>query len=180
MMKNYKIVFTGPVGSGKTTAISAISDTNPVATEEHASGVVQRTYKQNTTVALDYGTVHLDKGECIHLYGTPGQRRFDFMWDILTIGSIGLILLLDNTRDDPFEDLRFFLSEFSQFIEKTHVAIGVTRMDLKPSPCLDDYFKYTENLQLGFPIFSVDARRKQDVAVLIKALIYSLDPCLQE
>ena len=100
-MTNYKIIFTGPVGAGKTTAIASLSDIPPVSTEEKATDF-SNPEKLNTTVALDYGKVTLEGGGCIHLYGTPGQKRFDFMWDILTTGGLGLILLLDNTRTDPY------------------------------------------------------------------------------
>lgn len=178
-MTNYKIIFTGPVGAGKTTAISSMSDIPPVYTEEKASDET-RDIKPNTTVALDYGKVNLEGGDCIHLYGTPGQKRFDFMWDILTTGGLGLILLLDNTRPDPFKDLRYFVTQFNRFINETHIAVGITRMDLKSSPTIEEYYKQVRNFGLNFPVFSVDARRKQDVASLVKALIYSLDPCLAE
>ena len=178
-MTNYKIIFTGPVRTGKTTAITSISDQSPLTTDELATDMT-RDKKKKTTVALDYGTVRLQGGECIHLYGTPGQQRFDFMWDILTTGGIGLILLLDNTRTDPFQDMRFFLTQFSDFIQQTHVAIGVTQMDLKPSPCIAEYHRQANTLGLNLPIFEVDARKRQDVAMLLKALLYSLDPGLVE
>ena len=178
-MSNYKIVFTGPVGAGKTTAITSISDFAPLKTDANASDMT-REIKDTTTVALDYGTVRLDGGECIHLYGTPGQQRFDFMWDILVTGGIGLILLLDNTRADPFADLKFFLTQFSEFVNKTQVAVGITQMDLRSSPSIDDYHRQARTLGLNLPIFEVDARKKQDVAMLIKALLYSLDPGLHE
>lgn len=175
-MSNHKIIFTGPVAAGKTTAIAAISDTPPVSTEAKASDAEQLS-KPNTTVAMDYGKVKLNGTDCIHLYGTPGQKRFEFMWDILTSGGLGLVLLLDNTRDDPFEDMRYFLNQFSTFIEKTHVAIGVTRLDIQSVPTIEHYSKEVQKLGYNYPVFSVDARRKQDVASLIKALVYSLDPC---
>jgi len=178
-MGNYKIIFTGPVGAGKTTAISSICDNVVLTTDENASDMT-RDIKQTTTVALDYGKVNLDDGECIHLYGTPGQQRFDFMWEILTNGGIGLILLLDNTRADPFQDMKFFLGEFQDFINKTQVAIGITQMDLKSTPRIDDYHRQVRTLGLNLPIFEVDARKKSDVSMLIKALLYSLDPGLEE
>lgn len=105
-MSNYKIIFTGPVGAGKTTAIGSLSDDAPLSTDENASDMT-RERKPRTTVALDYGVMKLDGKEKIHLYGTPGQERFDFMWDILTEGGIGLVLLLNNSRPDPFKDMRF-------------------------------------------------------------------------
>ncbi|MDO9238739.1 MAG: ATP/GTP-binding protein, partial [Methylicorpusculum sp.] len=114
-MSQFKILFTGPVGAGKTTAINSISDVPPIKTDAAASDMT-KARKPSTTVAMDYGLIHLAGGEKIHLYGTPGQERFDFMWDILVTGGIGLILLLDNTRSDPFQDMKFFLDAFGKFI----------------------------------------------------------------
>ena len=78
VMKENKIIFTGPVGVGKTTAISALSDEPPVQTDASASDItlVRKGY---TTVAMDYGVIHLDEETKVHLYGTPGQERFNFM-----------------------------------------------------------------------------------------------------
>lgn len=176
-MSAYKIIFTGPVGAGKTTAIASISDIEPFQTEEFASDETKK-MKANTTVALDYGLIKLEDGECIHLYGTPGQERFDFMWDILTEGGIGLILLLNNNNPDPVKDLEFYLNAFKDFISETSIAIGVTRMDDQPRPNLDDYHKVLEKHQLICPVFEVDARNAKDIIMLTMALLYSLDPGL--
>lgn len=178
-MANYKILFAGPVGAGKTTAIYSLSDDPPVSTDESASDMAKGR-KPSTTVALDYGVLHLAGGEKIHLYGTPGQERFDFMWDILSSGGLGLILLLDNTRADPFQDMRFFLDAFKNFIEQTRVVIGVTQMDISAHPTIEDYYKQLETMGKKIPIFEVDARVRKDMTVLLQALLYSLDPGLQE
>lgn len=177
-MSQYKIIFTGPVGAGKTTAIQSISDIAPIKTDAAASDMT-KSRKAGTTVAMDYGVMNLAGGEKLHLYGTPGQERFDFMWDILTSGGIGLILLLDNTRTDPFQDMKFFLEAFSDFIEKTQVAIGVTQMDLSSRPLINDYHKKLKEMGMNIPVFTVDARIKNDVSLLIQALLYSLDPGLE-
>lgn len=178
-MSQYKIIFTGPVGAGKTTAINAISDTPPVKTDAAASDMTKNR-KASTTVAMDYGVMNLAGGEKIHLYGTPGQERFDFMWDILVNGGIGLILLLDNTRADPFQDMKFFLDAFSKFISDTGLAIGVTQMDLSNRPTIDDYHSRLQEFGIKPPVFAVDAREKNDVSLLVQALLYSLDPGLAE
>ena len=177
-MSNYKIIFTGPVGAGKTTAIASMSDDAPVTTDEAASDMT-RSRKKATTVAMDYGSMRLEGGEVIHLYGTPGQERFDFMWDILSTGGIGLVVLLDNTRADPFVDLRFFLDSFSEFINKTSVVIGVTQMDNSPQPTIADYHLAIKEMGLSPAIFEVDARESADVSLLIQSLLYSLDPGLE-
>ncbi len=177
-MSNYKIIFTGPVGAGKTTAISSMSDDAPITTDEAASDMT-RSRKKATTVAMDYGLMRLEGGEVIHLYGTPGQERFDFMWDILSTGGIGLVVLLDNTRADPFVDLRFFLDSFAEFIDKTSVVIGVTQMDNSPKPTIADYHLAIKDMDLNPAIFEVDARESADVSLLIQSLLYSLDPGLE-
>lgn len=178
-MSQYKIIFTGPVGAGKTTAIHSISDLPPIKTDAAASDMT-KSKKAATTVAMDYGVMNLPGGEKIHLYGTPGQERFDFMWDILVTGGIGLILLLDNTRADPFVDLKFFLDSFDKFIKDTAVAIGVTQMDISAKPTIDQYHAHLSSMGLKLPVFAVDARVRNDVSILIQSLLYTLDPGLEE
>lgn len=177
-MSDYKIIITGPVGAGKTTAISVLSDIPPVITDEAASDMTLDR-KQRTTVALDYGLMKLDDQERVHLYGTPGQERFSFMWDILTEGGLGLVLLIDNSRKEPFRDLQFFLDAFRNFIDSTAVTIGITRMDEKASPAIDDYHQHVSSLGWPkLPVLEVDAREKEDMSLLVQSLLYSLDPTL--
>lgn len=174
---DHKIIFTGPVGAGKTTAIASISDIEPIRTDEHASDMTQRR-KSNTTVAMDYGMIRLGPTEKVHLYGTPGQERFDFMWEILTKGGIGLVLLLDNTRPAPFEDMKFYVNAFQEFIESTRLVIGITQMDTNATPTIDDYVRQMKDLDISAAVFEVDARRRDDVSSLIQALLLSIDPVI--
>ena len=89
-MSEYKIVFTGTVGAGKTTAIAAISESRPVVTDvPNTDGSVA---KQLTTVGLDFGMVTLEGGQRLRLFGTPGQARFDFLWAILARNALGLVV----------------------------------------------------------------------------------------
>src|ERR1700748_594010 len=102
-----KIVFTGPMGAGKTTAIRAISDTPPVSTavaNTDQAAVAQPT----TTVALDYGQLLLEDGTAVALYGTPGQERFSFMWEILCRGAMGVILLIDGSTATALQDVQAY------------------------------------------------------------------------
>jgi hypothetical protein len=179
MTQYNKIIFTGPVGAGKSTAIASLSDIPPVSTDQAASDMTKER-KASTTVAMDYGIMNLAGGEKIHLYGTPGQERFDFMWDILTTGGIGLVLLLDNTRADPFDDLKFFTGKFRDFIRDTSLVVGVTQMDLSPRPYLESYHDHLQQIGLKAPVFEVDARRKRDVSLLVQTLLYVLDPGLED
>jgi len=177
--RHNKIIFSGTVGAGKSTAINALSDIPPVSTEAVASDDIAK-LKKTTTVAMDYGVLNLPDGEKVMLYGTPGQERFSFMWDILSEGGIGLVLLINNANPDPLADLKIYLDAFKDFISKTAVTIGVTHMDRAESPGLDAY--RTRLAELGHSsipaIFRVDARSRDDVAMLVKALLYTLNPGL--
>lgn len=169
-----KLVFAGPVGVGKTTAIACISDIPPVSTDVDATDET-RERKQTTTVALDYGLMVLDGGQYVHLYGTPGQERFDFMWDILTEGGLGLILLVDATAEDPVRDLEFYLNRFGDFVERTAAVIGITRSDLSQ----EDVYQTLQNKLLergqNLPLFEVDARNAEDVKILVQTLLAFLE-----
>lgn len=178
-MAQHKIIFAGPVGAGKTTAIRSISDIPIVSTDEDASDMTANR-KPQTTVAMDYGLMKLDGNERVHLYGTPGQERFDFMWDILTEGGLGLILMLDNTRINPFQDMSFYVNAFREFIDQTQLVIGVTRMDERGEPDLNRYNAHLAELGYKAPVFEVDAREKRDVALLVQALLYSIDPGIRD
>lgn len=172
----YKIVFAGPVGAGKTTAIATLSDTPVIRTDTRATDMTAQR-KSQTTVAMDYGLMKITPTERVHLYGTPGQERFDFMWDILAEGSIGLILLLDNTRANTFGDMNFFLGAFRDFIKPNRVVIGVTHSDEAPVPLVSDYHRNLKH-DLNPAIFEVDARSHSDMAMLVEALLYTCDPAL--
>ncbi|MHB8252618.1 MAG: GTP-binding protein [Acidiferrobacter sp.] len=170
----HKIVFGGPVGAGKTTAIAAISDVPLIKTEAKPSDDVGK-LKATTTVAMDYGILQLGGGAKVHLYGTPGQERFSFMWDILSMGAMGFVLLLDNARKDPLVDLEFFLGSFKGLVANGAVVVGVNRMDVKPHPNLHTYRTKLEQLGLRVPLFEVDPRQRGDVKVLMLALLAMLD-----
>ncbi len=176
-MNNHKIIFAGPVGVGKSTAIGAISDIPPVTTEEFATDI-SKSDKTTTTVAMDYGVMNLDGGERLHLYGTPGQERFDFMWDILTEGGVGLVLLINNDAANPIQDLHFFLDAFDPFIQKSRLVVGVTFMDKCATPTISDYREELKRIKNKVPVLEIDARERRDVALLIEALLYTLDPGL--
>ena len=132
--------------------------------------------KPTTTVAMDYGVLRLNGEEKVHLFGTPGQERFEFMWDILTEGGLGLILLLDNTREHPFRDMKFFLEAFDSYVRDTALCVGVTRMDINRTPSIDDHAKQLRSFGYKGPVFEVDARQKDDISKLVQSLLYSLDP----
>lgn len=174
-MTDYKIIFIGPVGAGKTTAVSTLSDTTPVSTDELASDRAA-TGKATTTVAMDYGVIELEEGIRLHLYGTPGQLRFEFMWDMLARGVTGLVLLINNNSPDPLQDLHLFIKAFEAKIRQTRLIVGVTCMDLAAEPTLDDYHEELSHMKNQIAVVNVDARKKRDLVMLIEQLSFSAKP----
>jgi signal recognition particle receptor subunit beta len=166
-----KVVFTGTMGAGKTTAIRAISDAPALSTEVPISGVEAMSGKTMTTVGLDYGECHFGGQWVLKLFGTPGQERFRFMWDILGTGAFGLIVLADNTRPDPIRDVANYLAAFARHVPVRRTVVGVGRMDSHPSPSIDDYCTGLEALGFNLPVLEVDVRRDADVRLLLSVLV---------
>ena len=164
-----KILFIGPMGAGKTTAIRCISDNDPIGTEASNSDAGQST-KSTTTVAMDYGSIELGPEEVVHLYGIPGQDRFKFMWPILAKGAFGCIMLLDDTRPDPLNDLIAYLDEFKELISNQAFVIGINKT-AKDGVALEKYLNYFAERDLYAPIMEVDVRNKADVLMLLEIIL---------
>jgi signal recognition particle receptor subunit beta len=174
-MQQYKIIFSGPVGAGKSTAIKVLSDIDVVATEARASDHV-REVKNTTTVAMDYGRLNLDAKTIVHLYGTPGQERFNFMWEILAKGALGLVLLIDCSVSSINTDIATYLEAFTDFINENPVVIGLTRSDIGTGIDWDGIYDALAERGISAPVFEVDARNKSDINMLVEALVLSIDP----
>src|SRR5205085_11909126 len=131
----YKIIVTGPFNSGKTTFISTISDIAVVTTEKKIT-TEDRGIKNETTVAMDYGRVEID-GRVLHLSGTPGQTRFNFMWDILAREMNAFIVLVDGTDRASFPDAAELIGQFSSFHSVPYL-IAVSKSDLPGNASLEE------------------------------------------
>jgi small GTP-binding protein len=116
----FKVVVTGPVGAGKTTFINTISEVKTVSTEAGISQGADEALlggpglvgKDTTTVGIDFGQLSLSGGLELYLFGTPGQERFSFMWDIVSQGMLGVILLVDCARPETHDTARNMLDYF--------------------------------------------------------------------
>lgn len=174
-MAEHVILFTGPMGAGKTTAIRAISETEVVATE--AGNTDRASYdKDTTTVALDYGEILVSDEEKVRLYGIPGQRRFEFMWRILAERAIGMVLLVNQAAADPIGDMLEYLYEFEPLLGKGGVVVGVTRSDV-PGPTVDEYVEalWVRYPEVLVPVLQLDARSAGEVRLALMSLIASIE-----
>ena len=172
--REYKLIFTGTMWAGKTTAIAAISEIDPVKTEV-ANTDKQAHSKAETTVAMDYGEVQLPTGDRLRLYGTPGQERFRFMWQILAKGALGVIILVDNSQPDPIAHMRSYVSAFAGLVAADRAVVGVGRMDEQMHPAIDDYCTALADAGLDVPVFSVDVRKKEDVLLMLDVLMHRIE-----
>jgi signal recognition particle receptor subunit beta len=152
-----------------------LSDIDVVNTDVSASDET-RALKPTTTVAMDYGLLRLNNGDQVRLYGAPGQKRFDFMWEILTENALGLVLLINARAADPAQDLRDFVQAFRKLIDRSALVVGLTHSE-------DGFLHVRHSLshelvKLGLKpcVMDTDARKRKDVSMLVKSLIYIIEP----
>lgn len=173
-MEIMRLVVTGPVGAGKSTFIRSVSEIEVVDTDRRATDETAN-IKTRTTVAFDFGRLQFGSDMALHLYGTPGQSRFDFMWDILIRKAHAYILLVTAHRSDEFYYARRILNFMKQ---RSHspMIIGLTHTD-EPDAWSPEMIAialgYTEPGQHP-PMISVDARHTGSVAQAVLSLVQHL------
>ncbi|MFD3683660.1 ATP/GTP-binding protein [Nocardiopsis sp. NPDC058631] len=167
-----KIVVAGGFGAGKTTLVSALSEVEALHTEEvmtsESVGVDDLEGvegKSTTTVALDFGRITLDASTVVYLFGTPGQRRFSFMWEELTEGALGAVVVADTRRlADSFDAIDFFESRGLPFV------VAVNCFDGQRTHRADDV-RVALDLEERVPLLLCDARDRESVKEVLLELV---------
>jgi len=170
------VLFAGPMGAGKTTAIRALSEIEVVSTEA-ANSDRAAADKATTTVALDYGEISVSAAEKVRLYGVPGQKRFDFMWTILAERAEGVMLLVNADAANPVETALEFVTDFRALYERGGIVIGLTRADLVPDALIEEYSDALADAlpEVLIPVFTVDARSESDMTELLMTLVANVE-----
>ncbi len=169
-----KLIVVGNVGSGKTTSIEAVSEIPVIGTEAKANEREALHRKPTTTVAMEYGILQMQRTK-IHLYGTPGQRRFDFMASILSKGAAGMIVMIDNGHDAPLTELDYFLNLHGKFIKENPTIVAVTHFDdTRTRTGLIDYHSYAIEKGFSVSVMRLDARVPSEVKNTIMKLLIEI------
>jgi small GTP-binding protein len=170
-MQTVKMVVTGPFNAGKTEFIQTVSEIDVVATERKISSEAEKV-KDTTTVAMDFGRITVDDELVLYLFGTPGQKRFDFMWEILSEGMLGFIVLVDSTRPETFREARSILETFRAYAP-TPYLVAANKQDMDDAWSVDD-MRIALRLDPKIKFLSCVAVDKESVKSILLELLYSI------
>ncbi|MBM3144557.1 MAG: GTP-binding protein [Chloroflexi bacterium] len=170
-MQTVKMVVTGPFSSGKTEFIQTVSEIDVVATERKITSEAER-IKETTTVAMDFGRITVDDNLVLYLFGTPGQKRFDFMWEILSEGMLGFIVMVDSTRPETFREARSILETFRAYAPTPYV-VAANKQDLADAWSVDD-MRIALRLDPKIKFLPCVALKKESVKSVLLELLYSI------
>ena len=167
-----KILIAGGFGAGKTTLVSSLTEIRPLRTEEDLSApsaLIDLTDgvegKTTTTVAMDFGRITIRDDLVVYLFGTPGQKRFWFMWDELAIGALGAVVLADTRRlADCFPSVDYFEQRSTPFVVAVNCFDGSRRF---PAAVI----RSALNLNADVPVMLCDARQRASCRDALVALV---------
>ncbi|MFI2436748.1 GTP-binding protein [Streptomyces sp. NPDC018693] len=169
-----KILVAGPFGVGKTTLIDSVSEIRPLHTEERLTEASARVDdlagirdKSTTTVAIDFGRISLPGGVVLYLFGTPGQERFRSLWDDVSYGALGALVLVDSRRIDASFDVLGLVEDSG-----LPYAVAFNAFPDAPRHYGEDQLRRALDLEAGTPMVTCDAR---DTGSSIDALLALVD-----
>ena len=163
---------TGPFNAGKTAFIQTVSEIDVVSTERTITAESEKSVKSATTVAMDFGRITVGDDLVLYLFGTPGQKRFDFMWEILSEGMLGFIVLIDSTRAETFREGRRILETFRAYAP-TPFVVAAHKQDISDAWNLDD-MRIALRLASDTKLLPCVATDKVKVKTVLLELLYSV------
>ena len=171
-MQTVKMVVTGPFSAGKTEFIRSVSEIDVVSTERKISSNQEKAVKEQTTVAMDFGRITVDDDLVLYLLGTPGQRRFDFMWEILSEGMLGFVVMVDSTRPETFREARSILETFRAYAPTPYV-VAANKQDMQDAWEIEDV-RHALRLDSKVKLVPCTATDRVSVKAILLELLYSI------
>ncbi len=168
-MEILKIVVTGAYSAGKTQFIQSISEIEVVSTESEVFHEEEREIKDHTTTALDFGRITVNDETALFLFGTPGQERFDFMWEILAEGCIGYVVMVDSTRPAHLREARHVIDFFNNMLDVPFVVVANKQDD--PTCLPIEYIRYRLGLPDYVPLLPCVATDRESVKNVLLTLL---------
>lgn len=170
-MQSVKVIVTGPFNAGKTTFIKAVSEIDVLSTERQVSDVSGEGGGE-TTVAMDFGRITVSDDVVLYLFGTPGQSRFSFMWETLSEGMLGFVLLVDATEPETLSDAREMIAFFTEMSDVPFV-VAANKVAAEDTETIRSV-RTDLNLPDRVPLLPVDARDKDSVKAVLLGLLYEI------
>jgi len=170
-MQAVKMVVTGPFAAGKTEFISSVSEIDVVSTERRISHPAEQ-IKETTTVAMDFGRITVGPDLVLYLFGTPGQRRFDFMWEILSEGMLGFVVIIDSTKPETFREAKRILQTFESYAS-TPFVVAANKQDTEDAWGPED-LRIILRLRQDVKVLPCVALDKESVKNVLLELLYSV------
>lgn len=171
-MQTVKMVVTGPFSAGKTAFIQSISEIDVVSTERKISSEAEQKIKETTTVAMDFGRITVDEDLVLYLFGTPGQKRFDFMWEILSEGMLGFVVVVDSARPETFREAKGILQTFRAYAPTPYV-VAANKQDKEDAWSIED-LRIALKLDKNVKLLPCIATNREMVKKVLLELLYSI------
>ncbi|KQB85164.1 hypothetical protein [Corynebacterium oculi] len=169
-----EVVFIGPVGVGKTTAVRTLSSIPTINTEAQLSSEADLSpehtpTKQSTTVGLDIGLWERPDGTLVGLYGTPGQDRFVACRTPMLNPQAGIVIWLYGNSPKLLEDLYHWIDVAGGKDSAHRLTVA---LNYASTSHLSDVQKSLKKKGYkGVPVHLVDPRREEEVRQLVTTAI---------
>ena len=170
-MQTVKMVITGAVNAGKTAFIRSISEIEVVSSERKATDET-RLLKKETTVTMDFGRINIANDLVLHLFGMPGQRRFDFLWEILAEGALGLVVVVDSTRPETFRETTRIIEFFNELRAMPYI-VAANKQDQESAWSAEE-LRLALRLPEEITIVPCTATNRESVKNVVLDLLYVL------
>ena len=176
MTQAIKIIITGAYSAGKTSFIRTISEIDALTTEYEVTDPDERLLKKETTVALDFGTIAISDAITLYLFGTPGQERFDFMWETLSEGCIGYVVMVDSCRPAHLNETVRLLARFAEITDVPFV-IAANKQD-DPAALPLSYIRRRLHIPFEIPIIPCVANDRESVKNVLLHLLNHIEQAI--